>query len=99
MAQRRKCPFTRRIAKELGIRFRGGTAIQGAEPETARTRHPELTAHRIPAMSETYTHAQVAAQKRSRQGAGSILRTRDLVGMTGVQIPRGKTTCQRNRSN
>src|SRR5215217_3760263 len=51
MSQWRKRPFPGRIAKGLSVRFRGGTTIQRAAPETTRARHAELTANRIPSMS------------------------------------------------
>src|SRR5215211_6886554 len=99
MTQWRKRPFPGRIPKELSVRFRGGTTIQRAEPETTRARHAELTANRIPSMSIAHPHAYVTVQKCSRQRTGSILWTRNLIGVTGVQISRGEAACQRNRAS
>src|SRR6266536_713916 len=98
MTQGRECPLPCRIAKELSVGFRGRSPIESAQPKAARTCHTELAAHRVPAMRRANAHAQVAAQQRRRQGSRSILRTRDLVRMTRMQIPRGKPTCQRKRA-
>src|SRR5688500_12851429 len=98
MAKGRKGPFPRRVAKELSIGFGGRATVQCAEPEAARTRHTELSAHRIPSMRRTDAHTQIAPQEGCRQRARPVLRTRDLIRMTRVQVSGGKSACQRNRS-
>ncbi len=49
-------------------------------------------------MCRADAHTQIAAQEGCRQRARPVLRTRDLVGMTGVQVSGGKSARQRDRS-
>ena len=89
--QGRKGPITRGIAEDLRVRLGGGTPVQRAQPEAARTRHAQLTPDRVPAVREADPDFRRAAQDRGGQPARPGLRSGDLVVAPGLQVAARKS--------